>query len=157
MLNNRQKSSIGIGIISIIGLWAYVLYGFNQEVINSILEFKDITITKPLIPEVIVSNKGTIRQVTAYNVGDIEQCWGDPCVSANGADICSLVDAGEKLAAANFVPFGTILRIDGMGDYKVIDRMNARYTDRIDLAMPLNEKKQAIKFGLKRLRVEILQ
>jgi len=157
MSNERKTSGIVFGIIGVIGLWAYVLYGFSVEVSNSIPEFKEMTVTMPGKIEIEATKAGAIREVTAYNVGDITQCWGDPCVSANGSDICSLVNSGEKLAAANFVPFGTILRIEGLGDYRVIDRMNERYGQRIDIAMPLSEKKQAIKFGLKRLRVEILQ
>ena len=48
-----------------------------------------------------------IREVTAYNVEDPKQNQGDPCISANGENICVALDLGFKRCAANFVPFGT--------------------------------------------------
>jgi len=31
-----------------------------------------------------------IREVSAYNVGDPKQNYGNPCISANGENICAL-------------------------------------------------------------------
>jgi 3D (Asp-Asp-Asp) domain-containing protein len=97
-----------------------------------------------------------LREVTAYNVGDPDQNYGDPCESANGEDICAALDTGSKRCAANFVPFGTLLYIAHYGVCTVTDRMNKRYTDRVDIAMKKNEKKKALRFGLKRLKVTVL-
>ena len=97
-----------------------------------------------------------LREVTAYNVGDPDQNYGDPCESANGEDICAALDTGSKRCAANFVPFGTLLYIAQYGVCTVTDRMNKRYTDRVDIAMKKNEKKKALRFGLKRLKVTVL-
>lgn len=97
-----------------------------------------------------------LREVTAYNVGDPDQNWGDPCQSANGENICAALDSGSKRCAANFVPFGTVLRIAHYGICTVTDRMNRRYTDRVDIAMKKNEKKKALRFGLRRLQVTVL-
>ena len=94
--------------------------------------------------------------MTAYNVGDPDQNWGDPCQSANGENICAALDSGSKRCAANFVPFGTLLRIGHYGICTVTDRMNKRYTDRVDIAMKKDEKKKALRFGLKRLPVTVL-
>lgn len=95
--------------------------------------------------------------VTAYNTGDVNQCWGDPCISANGEDICMALDKGYKRCAANFVPLGTILNVEGFGQCLVTDRMNSRYHYRVDIAMKKDEYKEAREFGLKRLKIEVLK
>ena len=102
------------------------------------------------------AGRSKLREVTAYNVGDPEQNWGDPCQSANGENICAALDSGLRRCAANFVPFGTLLRIAHYGTCKVTDRMHKRYADRVDIAMKKDEKKKALRFGLKRLPVTIL-
>jgi 3D (Asp-Asp-Asp) domain-containing protein len=97
-----------------------------------------------------------IREVTAYNVGDPKQNHGDPCISANGENICTALNSGFKRCAANFVPFGTQLHIDHYGVCTVTDRMNRRYRNRVDIAMKMTEKDKALQFGLKKLKVTIL-
>jgi hypothetical protein len=76
----------------------------------------------------------SIREVTAYNVGDPKQNHGNPCISAKGENICAALNLGFKRCAANFVPFGTQLYI-------------AKVT----------EKDKALQFGLKKLKVTILR
>ena len=98
-----------------------------------------------------------IREVTAYNVGDPNQNYGDPCISANGENICVALEKGLRRCAANFVPFGTQLFIEEYGTCTVTDRMNRRYKSRVDIAMKLNEKRAALKFGLQRLKVQIIK
>jgi 3D (Asp-Asp-Asp) domain-containing protein len=104
----------------------------------------------------VLAGRSQVREVTAYNVGDPDQNWGDPCQSANGENICAALDSGSKRCAANFVPFGTILRIAHYGICTVTDRMNKRYTDRVDIAMKKDEKEKALRFGLKRLPVTVI-
>ncbi|MGD8716167.1 MAG: hypothetical protein PVG70_16565 [Desulfobacterales bacterium] len=99
---------------------------------------------------------GRIREVTAYNVGDSAQTFGDPCQAANGENICAALDSGFKRCAANFVPFGTKLHIEKIGVCTVTDRMNKRYGERVDIAMKKNEKARALRFGLKHLKVKIV-
>ena len=99
----------------------------------------------------------TIRVVTAYNVGDPKQNYGDPCISANGENICRALDVGERRCAANFVPFGTELHIEDYGTFVVTDRTNSRYRNRVDIAMKLNEYKKARRFGKRKLNVKILK
>jgi 3D (Asp-Asp-Asp) domain-containing protein len=96
-------------------------------------------------------------EVTAYNTGDVNQCWGDPCISANGENICMALDMGYKRCAANFVPLGTRLNIEGYGQCVVTDRMNSRYRYRVDIAMKKDEHEKAKEFGLKRLKIEVLK
>ena len=99
----------------------------------------------------------TIRIVTAYNVGDPDQNYGDPCISASGENICDALKLGLKRCAANFVPFGTELLIENYGRYVVTDRTSSRYENRVDIAMHLNEFEKAVQFGKKKLNVKILK
>ncbi len=103
-----------------------------------------------------ISSAEQIREVTAYNVGDPNQNYGDPCISANGENICVALEKGLRRCAANFVPFGTKLHIEEFGLCTVTDRMNKRYKSRVDIAMKLNEKEKALKFGLRKLNVQII-
>lgn len=121
----------------------------NKNVVESaISEVK--TVSGP-----VKMSKTTIREVTMYNAGDPNQCDSTPCISANGENICEALKLGYKRCAANFVPFGTILEIEGYGECMVTDRMNSRYFNRVDIAMPLDKHTEAIKWGLKRLQVTI--
>ncbi len=104
----------------------------------------------------VLAGRSQLREVTAYNVGDPDQNWGDPCQSANGENICVALDSGSNRCAANFVPFGTMLRIAHYGICTVTDRMNKRYTNRVDIAMKKDEKEKALRFGLQRLPVTVI-
>lgn len=113
---------------------------------------------KLIVREIIDS---TVREVTAYNAGDPSQCSGNPCISANGENICLALEQGYKRCAANFVPLGTDIRVSSpISDWsmicKVTDRMNSRYFNRVDIAMTLEEKQRAKNFGLQNLLVEVL-
>ncbi len=113
------------------------------------------------LPETEARTWETVRTikipVTAYNAGDVNQCWGDPCQSANGENICLALKKGYKRCAANFVPLGTRLEIEGFGQCLVTDRMNSRYHYRVDIAMKLEEKQRAKDFGLQYLNVSVLK
>lgn len=100
---------------------------------------------------------GTIRTVTAYNVGDPYQTDDSPCIGAANTDLCEALEKGERHCAANFVPLGTVLWIQHYGKCLVSDRMNRRYTNRVDIAMSLEEKQRAKNFGVQNLFVEILE
>ncbi len=101
--------------------------------------------------------RASIREVTAYNVGDPKQTHGNPCISSNGENICAALNLGFKRCAANFVPFGTQLHIGNYGVCTVTDRMNRRYRNRVDIAMKVTERDKALQFGLKKLKVTILR
>ena len=98
-----------------------------------------------------------IREVTAYNAGDPAQTDESPCISANGENVCKALALGQKRCAANFVPFGTRLHIENYGECMVVDRMNRRYKNRVDIAMNANEKQKALKFGVQNLVVRVLR
>ena len=99
----------------------------------------------------------TYRVVTAYNVGDVNQCDSDPCIDAANTNICKALEKGERRCAANFVPKWTVLEIDGYGQCVVTDRTNRRYRNRVDIAMKKHEYKKALTWGRKTLMVKILK
>jgi len=98
----------------------------------------------------------TVRYVTAYNVGDPGQTDDTPCIGAANTNICKALARGEKHCAANFVPLGSTLHIDKVGVCVVTDRMNRRYKNRVDIAMPKHQKAKALKFGCQKLVVRII-
>jgi len=95
------------------------------------------------------------RYVTAYNVGLVAQTDNTPCIGASGDNLCQLVEGGVNVCAANFVPLGTYLEIEGIGICRVLDRMNARYAYRVDIAMGPDEIFEARGFGLQKLKVDV--
>jgi 3D (Asp-Asp-Asp) domain-containing protein len=93
--------------------------------------------------------------ITAYN-SDPTQTDNTPCITANGFNLCEY--GIEDTVAANFLPFGTKIRIPELfGDrvFIVRDRMNPRYRDRLDIWM-IN-KADAKQFGVKSAIVEVLE
>lgn len=97
---------------------------------------------------------GIVREVTAYNVGVREQTSETPCIGASGKNLCELVERNVKVCAANFVPLGTTLRIEGYGVCVVLDRTHRRFSHRVDIAMRENEIDEARQFGLRKRVVE---
>lgn len=98
-----------------------------------------------------------VREVSAYNAGDVNQCWGDPCESASGDNICKLLEEGVNVCAANWTAFGTIIEIEGLGKCVVLDRMAGRFPLGVDWAMKLDEKQKAFDFGRRNLMVKIVE
>jgi 3D (Asp-Asp-Asp) domain-containing protein len=100
--------------------------------------------------------KYTVRPVTAYNVGDRFQTDTSPCIGAANDNLCRAVARGEKVCAANFVPLNTYLYIRGYGVYRVADRLNSRFKNRVDIAMAPYQNDKAREFGVKYLAVSVL-
>lgn len=95
------------------------------------------------------------RILTAYNSLP-EQTDDTPCITANGFDVCE--HWTEDTIAANFLKFGTKVRIPELfGDriFIVRDRMNKRYSDRVDIWM--KDKTDARVFGRKVAKIEIVE
>ena len=105
------------------------------------------------VPDRISVSEGTVRTVTAYNVGDRRQTHSKPCIGASGDNLCSLVRKGIKVCAANFVPLRTKLHVATIGECIVLDRMNSRFGSRVDFAMEKGQHNRAVKFGVQRLGV----
>jgi len=99
--------------------------------------------------------KSSLRLITAYN-SEVGQTDDSPCITANGYDVCQ--HGVEDTVAANFLPFGTKIKIPELFGNKVFvvrDRMNQRYTNRLDIWMV--EKQDAKQFGVKLAKIQILE
>ncbi len=108
---------------------------------------------KPSDPYRVV--RSSTHTMTAYN-SEAAQTDSTPCITANGFDVCK--HGIEDTVAANFLPMGTKIRIpDLFGDrvFTVRDRMNKRYSDRVDIWMI--HKTDALKFGVRKARIEVLE
>ena len=111
--------------------------------------------TPPIEPEkeIKVISRST-HTMTAYN-SDPAQTDDTPCLTANGFDVCA--HGIEDTIAANFLKLGTKVRIPELyGDriFVVRDRMNQRYSDRVDIWM--KDKANARKFGVKVAKIEVV-
>ena len=88
--------------------------------------------------------------ITAYS-STPDQTDNDPFTMANGRRV------HDGAIAANFLPFGTKVRIpDLFGDkvFTVGDRMHERFSKRVDIWMP--NRQDAIRFGLRNATIEII-
>ncbi len=92
--------------------------------------------------------------VTAYNSVSW-QTDSTPCIGAAGTDICEALEQGSNTCAANFVPLGTVLQVDGLGVCVVRDRMNARYDYRVDWYMGLDIDSAKV-FGIQNKEISVL-
>lgn len=97
-----------------------------------------------------------IRETTAYNLGDKNQTDDSPCIMANGKDGCKLLEQGESICATNAYPLGTKLYIENYGFCTVHDRMNKRFSNRVDIGMKLEDKERALAFGKQKLAVSVV-
>ncbi len=110
---------------------------------------KKVAQTKYLPLNKDIKTQKAIRiSLTAYT-SSIEECQGDPCITANGFNLCR--QDQEDTIATNRLPLGTKVKIPELYEDKVFvvrDRMNKRYYNRADIWM--QEKEKAIQFGIKR-------
>lgn len=108
--------------------------------------------TLPSAPEKPKTLRVLETTATAYSSSPRETD-GSPFVTATGACV------QDGIVAANFLPFGTKFRMPELfGDkvFEVQDRMNSRYTIRVDVWMKSPE--DARQFGLKRnVKIEIIE
>lgn len=88
-------------------------------------------------------------EVTAY-------CHCAKCCGKAGQPTASgkMPKTGITVAAPRSIPFGTRVKIEGVGIRIVQDRLAKRYDHRIDLFM--SNHKQALAWGKRKLRVQIL-
>lgn len=104
----------------------------------------------------IVNRPATLKTIimdsTAYT-SRVEECDADPFVTADGSDV------RDGILATNMLPFGTKVRLPTVfGDriFEVHDRMNTRYTYRVDVWMA--DYKAMTNYGLKRnIPIEVVE
>lgn len=77
--------------------------------------------------------------VTMYNLGDPTQTDNSPCVGSTMIDLCRL-NKYINICASNCYPMGTRIKVEGLGECLVLDRMNKRYgCEVLDWAVDLGE------------------
>ena len=92
---------------------------------------------------------------TAYT-STVDQCDASPCITADGFNVCA--NGAENVLAANFLPFGTKVKIPELyGDriFTVHDRMNKRFSNRVDIWMV--SRNDAIQYGKRTIKIQILE
>ena len=156
------------GIEANAGLFDWAI-GQNTEwtfgnVYKTVTQKPDETANPAIQETVVVESKNPVTQVrtkatpvreyvvtaTAYS-STVDQTDDTPFITASGTYV------RDGIAAANFLPFGTVFRIpDLYGDktFVVEDRMNKRYWHRVDIWFP--ERQMAREFGIKQIRIEIV-
>jgi 3D (Asp-Asp-Asp) domain-containing protein len=93
----------------------------------------------------------TFVVATSAYTSDPNETDSSPFTTANGTRV------RDGIVAANFLKFGTRIRIpDYFGDkvFEVHDRMNARYTQRVDIWML--GKAEAFSWGVRNVKIEVL-
>ncbi|MEK7648977.1 MAG: hypothetical protein AAB400_03620 [Patescibacteria group bacterium] len=145
------------------GFWQEDGVTSDDENTESIEESPSLTATIIKIKEVkkkpviAVKKKREIAVVATAYSSSVEETDSDPCTTANGFNVCK--NNIENVIAANFLPFGTRVRMPelfGERTFTVHDRMNSRYgRGRIDIW--LKTKKSARQFGVKRIKMEIVE
>ncbi len=99
--------------------------------------------------QVISQYHEIMAEITAYT-DDINSCGKDDGITASGVH----VQIGH-IAMDDSIPFGTKVRIEGMGEFTVTDRGGAITGNRIDVYMPSHE--QAIRFGRQMKKAQIVR
>lgn len=95
-----------------------------------------------------IAYSGTVL-ATAYNSLP-NQTDSSPWITASGTR------CREGVIASNFLPMGTKVKIDGFGNrvFRVEDRMNRRYKNRIDIWF--RDYSDAMEFGVRKIRYHVL-
>lgn len=91
--------------------------------------------------------------ISAYNALP-EQTDATPCITANGFNLCEAEE--ENVVAANFIKLGARIKIPelyGDKEFLVVDRMNPRYTYKVDIWK--KELADAKRFGVQIARIEV--
>ena len=104
----------------------------------------------PAASKAPATKKAYVVAATGYS-STPDQTDDSPFITAWGTHV------RDGVVAANFLPFGTAIKIpDIYGDkvFIVEDRMNKRYTERVDVWFP--DRQSALQFGLKKIRIEVI-
>lgn len=151
LAKNWFKNSVSLVILlSIVFIFDFPQAVFSQE--QSQNQAVNSELSGPVLPKVSERQAKTTMHitVTSYN-SEPGQTDSTPFITAFGTTV------RDGIVATNFLPKGTLVRFpEQFGDkvFVVEDRMNSRYYYRMDIWMA--EKQEAIQFGTKYLKMEIL-
>lgn len=88
-------------------------------------------------------------EFSAYNA-EVAQTDGDPFITASNKKV------REGIVATNLYPIGTEIEVEGLGKFVVEDRMNPRYNNQPVFDIFMWDKGEALKFGRKNLKYNLL-
>lgn len=138
-LSEPNKQKVAEGLILIQGSF---LAAYNSpKNLESLDNYKNLNVK---IRELVVP-------ITAYS-STPDQTDESPFITAWGTYV------RDGIVAANFLPFGTKIKIPGIfGDkiFVVEDRMNSRHVYKIDIWFP--DRQSALEFGIKTTKIQIVE
>jgi 3D (Asp-Asp-Asp) domain-containing protein len=126
---------------------------------NTLMPFSEIKVKttpqkqpeKTTIKQEVVVLEMIQTTITGYS-STVDQTNSDPFITASGQWV------RDGIVAANFLPFGTQIRIpQAFGDkiFVVKDRMNRRHNNRVDVWF--QTRQQALNFGIKYTYIEVVE
>ena len=141
---NWKEILLGVLIGLFVGCVSNPMRSERQEVMqNATSEDKEVNI-----------NAARWVDCTAYTAS-VDECDGDPTITASMTKVRpGIIAVSRDLFDQGFV-FGKKVYIHGLGIYTIADLMNKRYINRIDVF--LGTKKEAKEFGLKQMKISLLE
>jgi 3D (Asp-Asp-Asp) domain-containing protein len=129
---------------------------FHENTVIPTSEIETKPAVKPVVSFVSSEEQVTVLEVfhttiTGYS-STVDQTNSDPFITASGHWV------RDGIVAANFLPFGTQIRIpEAFGDkiFVVKDRMNRRHNNRVDVWF--QTRQQALNFGIKYTYIEVVE
>lgn len=142
-------------LIFLVGLSLIMTWSLYRKINN--LSTEVIRIEKQIDTIYLNSPLEKIITLTVYNPVE-SQCDNTPLVTANGTkiDLEKLKKGEIKYCAVSRdllseIPYGSIIYIEGHGEYKVVDIMNKRIKMSVDILQDVSEK------GFKKTNIRILK
>ena len=104
--------------------------------------------------DIMCKNCARYVDCTAYTASE-DETDSDPTITASMTKVRpGIIAVSRDLFDQGFV-FGKKVYIEGLGIYTVMDLMNKRYINRIDVF--LGNKKEAFAFGAKKVKISLLE
>ena len=137
----------------------FFILGLNLIMIQKVndLSTEIVRIEKKIDTIYLNSPLEKIVTLTVYNPVE-SQCDDTPLITANGTkiDLEKLKKGEIKYCAVSRdllseIPYGSIIYIEGYGEYEVVDTMNKRIKMGVDILQDVSEK------GFKKTNVRILK
>ena len=137
----------------------FFILGLNLIMIQKVndLSTEIVRIEKKIDTIYLNSPLEKIITLTVYNPVE-SQCDDTPLITANGTkiDLEKLKKGEIKYCAVSRdllseIPYGSIIYIEGYGEYEVVDTMNKRIKMGVDILQDVSEK------GFKKTNVRILK
>lgn len=142
-------------LVFLVGLSLIMTWSLYRKIDN--LSTEVVRIEKQIDTIYLNSPLEKIITLTVYNPVE-SQCDDTPLVTANGTkiDLEKLKKGEIKYCAVSRdllseIPYGSIIYIEGHGEYEVVDTMNKRIKMGVDILQDISEK------GFKKQNIRILK